>query len=125
MTRRSSFWRALTREAVSDRLISGNSTSRSADALSFFVIYLGVMNTWTSLSNEIETAVAKAAPSVVQVHGHRRVAAGVVIADGLLVTPAATNDDTIAVFADGQTYEGAVLGRIGNAGLTVVRAAGL
>jgi len=83
------------------------------------------MNTWTSLSNEIETAVAKAAPSVVQVHGHRRVAAGVVIADGLLVTPAATNDDTIAVFADGQTYEGAVLGRIGNAGLTVVRVAGL
>lgn len=96
-----------------------------ADALSFFVIYLGVMNTWTSLSTEIETAVAKAAPSVVQVHGRRRVAAGVVIADELIVTPATTDEDKIAVFADGQTYEGAVLGRIGNAGLTVVRVAGL
>jgi hypothetical protein len=41
-----------------------------------FVIYRGVMNTWTSLSSDIEAAVAKAAPSVVQVHGRRRVAAG-------------------------------------------------
>ena len=94
-----------------------------ADAPSFFVIYLGDMNTWTSLSSEIETAVAKAAPSVVQVHGHRRVAAGVVIAEDVIVTPAATDADTIAVLADGQTHEGAVLGRV--AGLTVVRVAGL
>jgi S1-C subfamily serine protease len=83
------------------------------------------MNTWTSLSSEIETAVAKAAPSVVQVHGRRRVAAGVVIADNLIVTPAAASDDKIAVLADGQTYEGAVLGRVANAGLTVVRVEGL
>lgn len=83
------------------------------------------MNTWTSLSAEIETAVAKAAPSVVQVHGHRRVTAGVVIADNLLVTPASTDDDTIGVLADGKTHEGIVLGRIGNLGLTVVRVDGL
>ena len=83
------------------------------------------MNTWSTLSTDIETAVAKAAPSVVQVHGRRRVAAGVVIADGIIVTPAATGDDTIAVLADGQTHEGAVLGRIANAGLTVVRVEGL
>ena len=51
------------------------------------------MNTWTSLSNEIEAAVEKAAPSIVQVHGHRRVTAGLVVADNLIVTPAATDDD--------------------------------
>ena len=83
------------------------------------------MNTWTSLSSEIEAAVAAAAPSVVQVHGHRRVTAGVVIADTVIVTPVATDDDTVSVLADGQTHEGAVLGRIGNLGLTVVRVNGL
>jgi S1-C subfamily serine protease len=79
------------------------------------------MNTWTSLSTEIETAVAKAAPSVVQVHGRRRVTAGVVVAGNLLVTPAHTDEDKIGVLAGGETHEGVVLGRIGNLGLTVVR----
>ena len=62
-----------------------------------------------------------------QVHGHRRVTAGVVIADNLIVTPAATDDDKVAVPApgDNQTAEGVVLGRIGNMGLTVVRVDGL
>jgi S1-C subfamily serine protease len=84
------------------------------------------MNTWTSLSNEIAAAVEKAAPSIVQVHGHRRVTAGIVIADNLIATPAATDDDTVAVLTgDDQTAEGAVLGRIGNMGLTVVRVDGL
>lgn len=84
------------------------------------------MNTWTSLSNEIEAAVEKAAPSIVQVHGHRRVTAGLVIADNLIVTPAATDDDRVAVLTgDNQTAEGQVLGRIGNMGLTVVRVDGL
>ena len=84
------------------------------------------MNTWTSLSNEIEAAVEKAAPSIVQVHGHRRVTAGLVIADNLIVTPAATDDDRVAVLTgDNQTAEGQILGRIGNMGLTVVRVDGL
>jgi hypothetical protein len=84
------------------------------------------MNTWTSLSNEIAAAVDKAAPSIVQVHGHRRVTAGIVIADNLIATPAATDDDTVAVLTGAdQTAEGAVLGRIGNMGLTVVRVDGL
>ena len=92
------------------------------------------MNTWTSLSNEIAAAVEKAAPSIVQVHGRRRVTAGLVIADNLIVTPAATDDDTVAILAGdpstplgagNQTSEGAVLGRIGNMGLTVVRVEGL
>ena len=79
------------------------------------------MSTWTSLSTEIAAAVDKAAPSIVQVHGRRRVAAGVVIADGIIATPAVTNEDTIAVMADGQTLEGAVLGRTPGSGLTIVR----
>lgn len=97
-------------------------------------LYRRDMNTWTSLSNEIEAAVEKAAPSIVQVHGHRRVTAGLVIADNLVVTPAATEDDKVAVFtgdpsaspgAGNQTAEGLVLGRIGNMGLTAVRVDGL
>ena len=83
------------------------------------------MNTWTSLSNEIEAAVDKAAPSIVQVHGRRRIAAGVVIGDNLIATPAATDDDKVAVLVDSQATEGAVLGRIGNMGLTIVRVDGL
>jgi S1-C subfamily serine protease len=92
------------------------------------------MNTWTSLSNEIETAVAKAAPSIVQVHGHRRVAAGLVVADNLIATPAAIDEDKAAILisdrssspgAGNQTVEGVVLGRIGNMGLTIVRVDGL
>jgi len=83
------------------------------------------MNTWTSLSNEIEAAVEKAAPSIVQVHGHRRVTAGLVIADNLIVTPAATDDDKVAVLTGDHAAEGVVLGRIGNMGLTVVRVDGL
>jgi S1-C subfamily serine protease len=83
------------------------------------------MNTWTSLSNEIEAAVEKAAPSIVQVHGHRRVTAGLVIADNLIVTPAVTDDDKVAVLTGSQTVEGGVLGRLGNMGLTIVRVDGL
>jgi S1-C subfamily serine protease len=84
------------------------------------------MNTWTSLSSEIEAAVEKAAPSIVQVHGHRRVTAGVVIADNLIATPASTGDDKVAVLAGGaQPIEGVVLGRAANVGLTIVRVEGL
>jgi S1-C subfamily serine protease len=83
------------------------------------------MSTWSTLSNEIETAVEKAAPSIVQVHGHRRVAAGVVVAENLVITPAVTDDDKVAVLIGDQTAEGAVLGRIGNMGLTVIRVDGV
>jgi len=83
------------------------------------------MSTWSTLSNEIEAAVEKAAPSIVQVHGHRRVAAGVVVAENLVITPAVSDDDTVAVLAGEHTVEGAVLGRIGNMGLTVIRVDGV
>jgi S1-C subfamily serine protease len=84
------------------------------------------MNTWNALSNEITAAVESAAPSIVQVHGRRRVAAGLVIADNTVLTTAAIDDDKAAVRAgNGQTAEGAVLGRIGHMGLTVLRVEGL
>jgi S1-C subfamily serine protease len=84
------------------------------------------MNTWTALSNEIATAVESAAPSIVQVHGRRRVAAGVVVAENTVLTTAAIDDDQAAVRAgNGQTAEGAVLGRVSHMGLTVVRVDGL
>ncbi len=83
-------------------------------------------NAWTQVSNEMATAVDAAAPSIVQVHGHRRPTAGVVFADNLILTPAATDDDKVAVNrGDGQPLEGVVLGRIANMGLTVVRVDGL
>ena len=78
------------------------------------------MNTWTALSNEIAAAVESAAPSIVQVHGRRRVAAGLVVAENTVLTTAAIDDDKAAIRAgNGQTAEGAVLGRIGHMGLTV------
>ena len=84
------------------------------------------MNTWTALSNEIAAAVESAAPSIVQVHGRRRVAAGIVVAENTVLTTAAIDDDKAGVRAgNGQTAEGAVLGRIGHMGLTVLRVEGL
>ena len=84
------------------------------------------MNTWASLSNEIAAAVEQAAPSVVQVHGRRRIAAGLVVAENLVLTPAAVDDDKVSVRSgSGQTTEGVVLGRVGHMGLTVVRVDGL
>ena len=84
------------------------------------------MNTWTSLSNEIGAAVEQAAPSIVQVHGRRRIAAGLVVAENLVLTPASVDDDKVAVRAGGgHTAEGVVFGRIGHMGLTVLRVEGL
>ncbi len=84
------------------------------------------MNTWTALSNEIAAAVESAAPSIVQVHGRRRVAAGIVIAENIVLTTAAIDEDQAAIRAgNGKTAEGAVLGRLSHMGLTVLRVEGL
>ena len=84
------------------------------------------MSTWSSLSNEISVAVEQAAASIVQVHGRRRVAAGLVVAENIILTPAAVDDDKVAVHAgNGEAVEGVVLGRIGHMGLTVLRVDGL
>jgi S1-C subfamily serine protease len=71
-------------------------------------------------------AVEQVAPSIVQVHGRRRVAAGLVVAENIILTPAVVDDDKVAVHAgNGQAVEGVVLGRIGHMGLTVLRVDGL
>jgi len=79
------------------------------------------MNNWNALSTEIGEAVERAAPSIVQVHGRRRVTAGVVIAENLIATPAHTDEDKMAVLVGDATVEGTVLGRAANMGLTIVR----
>lgn len=83
-------------------------------------------NALADFSDQIATVVEQAAPSVVQVHGHRRPAAGVVFAENLILTAATTDDEHVTVrVGDGQALEGAVLGRAANTGLTVVRVEGL
>jgi S1-C subfamily serine protease len=81
----------------------------------------------TALSTQLSAAAETAAASIVQVQGHRRPAAGVVYDTDLIVTPGvAVHDGVVSVRrADGQTFEGSVLGRSAATGLTVVRAAGL
>jgi S1-C subfamily serine protease len=84
------------------------------------------MSTWSSLSNDVAAAVEQSAASVAQVHGRRRVAAGIVFADSLIITTAHVDDDKVAVHAgNGRTVEGAVLGRVSHMGLTVIRVDGL
>lgn len=83
-------------------------------------------NLLSDVSDQIASTVERAAAGVVQVHGHRRPAAGVVVANTLILTPAAVDDDRATVRdGDGQTHEGVVLGRIGSMGLAVVRVEGL
>lgn len=84
------------------------------------------MNTWSSLSSEIANAVEQTAASIVQVHGRRRVAAGLVFAENLIITTAHVDDGPVAVHAgNGAVVEGVVLGRIAHMGLTIVRVEGL
>ncbi|MEO8682825.1 MAG: S1C family serine protease [Vicinamibacterales bacterium] len=83
-------------------------------------------NALANFSDQIAAVVEQAAASVVQVHGHRRPAAGVVFADNLILTAAAADDDRVTVrVGEGQALDGAVLGRAANTGLTVVRVEGL
>jgi serine protease Do len=81
----------------------------------------------TALSSQLSAAAETAAASVVQVQGHRRLVAAVVYDTDLVVTPGvAVHDGVVSVRrADGQTFEGTVLGRSAATGLTVVRVAGL
>ena len=81
----------------------------------------------TSLSDVIADAVDRASAAVVQVHGHRRPAAGVVFAQDLVLAPAQAldNDETTVSVAGGAAHEGAVLGRAFSMGIAVVRVNGL
>lgn len=68
-----------------------------------------------------------AARSVVQVHSHRRPAAGIIFDTDLVMAPARAIADDVAVVrhADGHTIEGQVLGFASSHGLAVVRIPGL
>jgi serine protease Do len=85
------------------------------------------MSILSDLSRELAATIERAAPSVVQVQGHHRPAAGVVVAADLIAAPARALGDETAVIRlhDGRTVDGAVVGHALSMGLAVVRAPGL
>lgn len=80
-----------------------------------------------TLSDELAAAADQVAPSVVQVHGPRRAAAGVVFDTDLVLTSSRGLDAGTASVraADGAVHEGTVLGRGRMTSLAVVRVPGL
>ena len=85
-------------------------------------------STLTALSNGLADAVAAAAPSVVQVHGRRRPASGVVYQDGVVVTSARAlgREDGLHVRRhDGTVFDAELAGWDPATGLAVLRVAGL
>jgi len=79
-----------------------------------------------TLSDELAAAVQAAAPSVVQVQGQRRAAAGVVFAADLVLTSSRGLDHTTSVRdGAGAVLEGTVVGRGRTTSLAVVRVPGL
>jgi S1-C subfamily serine protease len=82
----------------------------------------------TALSNGLADAVAAAAPSVVQVHGRRRPASGVVYQADVVVTSARAlgREDGLHVRrADGTVFDAELAGWDPTTGLAVLRASGL
>lgn len=81
----------------------------------------------SALSAQLASAAETAAASVVQLHGHRRLVAGVALEADLVVTPGiSVHDGLVSVRrGDGQTFDGSVLGRSAATGLTVLRVTGL
>ena len=82
----------------------------------------------TELSNSMADAVAAAAPSVVQVHGRRRPASGLVFADGVVVTTmrAVGRQEGLRVRSHGgDTFEATVAGWDPATSLAVLKIEGL
>lgn len=104
--------------SLADRLIRHASPARYPRVMS---------DIFSTLSDSIAAAVERAAAGIVQVHGARRPAAGVVFASDLVLAPAnMLENDTVSVLApSGQTHNGVVLGRAFSFGLAVVRIANL
>src|SRR6185503_13326501 len=83
---------------------------------------------FTQFSNDLADAVAAAAPSVVQVHGRRRPASGLVYADGVVVTTmrAVGREDGLRVRAHGgDTLEATLAGWDPTTSLAVLKVPGL
>ena len=86
------------------------------------------MSTLLSLSNDLATGVAAIEPSVVQVHGHRRPASGVVHSPGVVVTTmrAVGREDGLRVVAgDGTAIDAELVGWDPATTIAVLRANGL
>jgi S1-C subfamily serine protease len=82
----------------------------------------------TTLSNDLADAVASASPSVVQVHGRRRPASGVVYQQDVVVTSARAlgREDGLHVRrADGTVFDAELAGWDPATGLAVLRVGGL
>jgi len=82
----------------------------------------------TSLSNALADAIAAAAPSVVQVHGRRRPASGLVYADNVVVTTARAlgREDNLRVRRDdGTALDAELAGWDPTTSLAVLRVPGL
>jgi serine protease Do len=82
----------------------------------------------TELSTQMADAVAVVASSVVQVHGRRRPASGLVYADGVVVTTihALGREDGLRVRRhDGQAFDGELAGWDPTTNLAVLRVSGL
>ena len=82
----------------------------------------------TQLSNQLADAVAAAAPSVVQVHGRRRPASGLVYAEGVVVTTmrAVGREDGLRVRTHaGDLLDAALAGWDPATSLAVLRVTGL
>lgn len=82
---------------------------------------------FSDLSNQIAVNVDHVSASVVQVHGHHRPTAGVVVAPELVLAPSrALGDDTVVVRdTSGEPVEAGVVAHASQLGLAVVRAPGL
>jgi S1-C subfamily serine protease len=82
----------------------------------------------TQLSRELAAAVSAVAPTVVQVHGRRRPASGVVYAPNLVITttPAVGSDDRLVVRRhDGSSLDAELAGWDPSTSLALLRVAGL
>ena len=96
--------------------------------MSRVVAFATMRNMLTQISNDFADAVAAASPSVVQVHGRRRPASGLVYADGVVVTTmrAVGREDGVRVRSHaGDTLEASLAGWDPATSLAVLKVPGL